>query len=505
MSPPPPRSTNKSQIPPTEVRSLQAQRSMICTRESSPVGRPRVSLPDPSVEVTPEKLKKSIVRTGPQAQPNVSISPEDIPVGIPQEIPKPSEDLLNAAPQTHNKMSNSRQATPAGNSEVSPAEPSKKTSSITSQRTHSQCQNNISYQKQGKTAAESPRSLLPDISKTTPQHMVKKSVSGSVAQAQKSTLNPNKASPCEISRSSILGTSKVVSMKTSESVVKTAVQAQQRTLNPRQAANTGIPQSSISHASKNTYPKKVPEGIVITSPRGQNGASNTSTSNKPQVNTTHPKLALSCVKKLVSSHISLSYPTLDAADLDCINHPDGTKVVLGRGNNAEVTLMRRRSDGTLLAVKRLTKNRFRTMVDKDMLREVTALRSVRRSSFFPKLVGVIDYSSFAQELIGDGSDNSANNFYMARYYLNLLRRGDWFHVCRDITAGLMELHHAGWMHNDLHSGNVMVCRNPPGSKVLWSGKIIDLGCAQNIYSLAPPLILTKEEKQQYHQAGTQVR
>ena len=200
-----------------------------------------------------------------------------------------------------------------------------------------------------------------------------------------------------------------------------------------------------------------------------------------------------------------SYPFVEAADLEHVVSWNGAKVVLGKGSTSIVSLMRSRSDGTLLAVKKMTSDRIRVTYDVDMLTEVTALRDVGNCPFLPKLLGLVDFRSFALELLGDGSPNSVQNFDKARFSSrNPLSCVEWLHVCRDVTVGLQALHNAGWTHNDLHAGNIVVCRNPAGSKVAWTGKIIDLGCARRIDQPILPKSLTYAEKQEVYKNATQV-
>ncbi|XP_022106529.1 probable serine/threonine-protein kinase DDB_G0272092 [Acanthaster planci] len=217
--------------------------------------------------------------------------------------------------------------------------------------------------------------------------------------------------------------------------------------------------------------------------------------------TTHPNIAPSCLKKILPDHLQGPYPTVDSGDLEYVMTSLGRKVVLGRGNNGEVLLMRRHSDGTLLAVKRLCNKRFRI---KYMLQELAAMQAVSSCPFFPKLFGVVDNSSFAQEFLGDESTNHAVNFAAARFTYGLLTAREWLYVCRDIAEGLKALHRTGWVHNDLHVGNAMLCPRPSGSKVGWTAKIIDLGLAYPLQNLPPAYKLTHEEKQCYYQMRKQV-
>ncbi|XP_022101842.1 uncharacterized protein LOC110985249 [Acanthaster planci] len=192
-----------------------------------------------------------------------------------------------------------------------------------------------------------------------------------------------------------------------------------------------------------------------------------------------------------------AYPSIDPSELEFILSNTGRRVMLGSGNYGEVLLMRRQGDSTLLAVKVLTSN-FSLLQH-----EVAAMHAVRNCPFFPKFVGVIDYCSYAQELVGGVGTNTAYNFSMARYQYNLLTALEWLHVCRNVTEGLKDLHAAGWLHNDLHCGNAMVCPNPPGSEVAWSGKIIDLGNAQQISSSRPLVVLDEEQQNIFYKLAKQ--
>ncbi|XP_038047597.1 uncharacterized protein LOC119721590 [Patiria miniata] len=192
-----------------------------------------------------------------------------------------------------------------------------------------------------------------------------------------------------------------------------------------------------------------------------------------------------------------AYPSIDPSELEFILSDKGGRVMLGCGNYGEVLLMRRQGDTTLLAVKVLTRS-FSLLQQ-----EVAAMHAVMNCPYFPKFVGVIDYCSYAQELVGGVGRNTAYNFSKARYDYNLLNALEWLHVCRDVTEGLKALHAAGWLHNDLHCGNAMVCPNPPGSEVAWCGKIIDLGNAQRTSNPGPLVILEYEEQNMFYKVAKQ--
>ncbi|XP_022102040.1 flocculation protein FLO11-like [Acanthaster planci] len=71
----------------------------------------------------------------------------------------------------------------------------------------------------------------------------------------------------------------------------------------------------------------------------------------------------------------------------------------------------------------------------------------------------------------------------------------WINICLDISRGLHALHQAGWSHNDLHTRNIMVWRDPSNkSDGNWGAKIIDLGMATRIDNPPPPFQYSIEEK-----------
>ncbi|XP_022101727.1 uncharacterized protein LOC110985190 [Acanthaster planci] len=299
------------------------------------------------------------------------------------------------------------------------------------------------------------------------------------------------------------------------------IKAQTSDSNSRPASPLTTPKSCSSEQKKSLPPtmlRKSSPGASSQIPRKTSSPNNTpsglSTRKSPSKTmsvasispskTTHPKIAPSCLKKILPGHLQGPYPTVDSGDLEYVMTSSGSKVVLGRGDNGEVLLMRRHGDGTLLAVKKLSNNRFRITVDKHMLREVAAMQAVSSCPFFPKLFGVVDNSSFAQEFLGDESTNLAMDFAAARFSHGLLTAREWLNVCRDVTEGLKVLHRTGWVHNDLHVGNAMLCKSPPGSKIGWTAKIIDLGLAHPLQNLPPAYNLTHEEKQCYYQMCKQV-
>ncbi|XP_038071460.1 uncharacterized protein LOC119740267 [Patiria miniata] len=191
-----------------------------------------------------------------------------------------------------------------------------------------------------------------------------------------------------------------------------------------------------------------------------------------------------------------AYPSIDPSELEFIMSDNGKEVALGSGSCGGVLLMRHKGDNTLLAVKVLVKN------FSFLQHEVAAMHAVVNCPFFPRFVGVIDYCSYAQELVGGVGRNTAYDFRKAQHY-DILNALEWLHVCRDVTKGLKALHAAGWLHCDLHCGNAMVCPNPPGSKVAWCGKIIDLGNALQISNPGPVTILDDEQQKKLYELAKQ--
>ncbi|XP_038071470.1 uncharacterized protein LOC119740277 [Patiria miniata] len=191
-----------------------------------------------------------------------------------------------------------------------------------------------------------------------------------------------------------------------------------------------------------------------------------------------------------------AYPSIDPSELEFIMSDNGKEVALRSGSCGGVLLMRHKADNTLLAVKVLVKN------FSFLQHEVAAMHAVRNCPFFPKFVGVIDYCSYAQELVGGVGRNTAYDFRKALQD-DLLNALEWLHVCRDVTKGLKALHAAGWLHCDLHCGNAMVCPNPPGSDVAWRGKIIDLGNALQISNPGPVTILDDEQQKKLYELAKQ--
>ncbi|XP_038071435.1 uncharacterized protein LOC119740251 [Patiria miniata] len=225
----------------------------------------------------------------------------------------------------------------------------------------------------------------------------------------------------------------------------------------------------------------------------KDAATTDNTSSTANASSTNPQVTQSPQEGLPEL---TAYPSIDPSELEFIMSDNGKEVALGSGSCGGVLLMRHKGDNTLLAVKVLVKN------FSFLQHEVAAMHAVRNCLFFPKFVGVIDYCSYAQELVGGVGRNTAYDFRKALHD-DLLNALEWLHVCRDVTKGLKALHTAGWLHCDLHCGNAMVCPNPPGSDVAWRGKIIDLGNALQISNPGPVTILDDEQQKKLYELAKQ--
>ncbi|XP_022106966.1 uncharacterized protein LOC110988052 [Acanthaster planci] len=193
---------------------------------------------------------------------------------------------------------------------------------------------------------------------------------------------------------------------------------------------------------------------------------------------------------------ALGLPIIDEKDVQPVETKKGTPIKLGCGDYGNVYLMRSHMDGTLMAVKRLTQFGGCQSQDKrtqEMLREIRAMEAVKSCRVFPKFLGVLDLYSFGQEFVGNSRTMKSWSAFKLLYRNS---RGprllplDWVRICIDVTEGLDTFHRAGWTHNDLHVGNIMVWRDPKKLTATWEGKIIDLGKASRIKSPPPPKILT---------------
>ena len=190
-------------------------------------------------------------------------------------------------------------------------------------------------------------------------------------------------------------------------------------------------------------------------------------------------------------------PRIDTRDLDLVFRQKGSSyspVTLGQGANGQVILMQRRSDNSLVAVKHLTHTGNQYAANEELTRETQAMSAVSSSTAFPKLLGVVNRNSFAMEFIGTLDQKTSWSVLEAFSPPRLLKSQDWLKVCIDITKGLMDMHAAGWTHNDLHNANVMVLRDTPDQSGTWEGKIIDLGCASRINDPPPVRYLSAEDQ-----------
>ncbi|XP_022111499.1 uncharacterized protein LOC110990686 [Acanthaster planci] len=199
-------------------------------------------------------------------------------------------------------------------------------------------------------------------------------------------------------------------------------------------------------------------------------------------------------------------PRIDKADLTPVMSRKGhsySTVKLGSGSFGEVSLMQNCTDGTLIAVKRLTKVGNRLKAEEAFKRETQAMNAVSSSSAFPKFLGIVDRYSFAMEFLGDlDKQNACSAYKMFRKRSSKMKSLDWLKVATDVTQGLQDMHAAGWTHNDLHSDNVMVWRDPEDQSGGWEGKIIDLGYAYRIDNPPPPQQLTPtQEKKCFKDCG----
>ena len=162
--------------------------------------------------------------------------------------------------------------------------------------------------------------------------------------------------------------------------------------------------------------------------------------------------------------------------------------------------MRRKSDGTLLAVKRLKNTGLPRKAYREMMAEIKAMMAVNGLPEFPRFIGIIDESSFAMEFVGDPSTHAAKSVHSCMLDRSLLPTLDRARISIDITRGLMALHEKGWLHNDLHNGNALVCRDPLTDQL--TAKIIDLGKACKISKPPPPNQFCQKVKA-YHYTNCQ--
>ncbi|XP_022086816.1 proline-rich protein 36-like [Acanthaster planci] len=179
-------------------------------------------------------------------------------------------------------------------------------------------------------------------------------------------------------------------------------------------------------------------------------------------------------------------------DLEDVTN-QGQAVCLGTGAFGDILLKRRKSDASLVAVKQLRNVQDPNEAYSKMIKEIRCMMAVQHHREFPKVWGIIDQTTFAIEFIGDGTNFTSTDLYF--FLVNPpsgLTTVDYINICLDISRGLLALHEAGWSHNDLHNGNVMIWRDPSRSNN-WAAKIIDLGLTTRI-DLPPPTFMFDSPK-----------
>ena len=169
----------------------------------------------------------------------------------------------------------------------------------------------------------------------------------------------------------------------------------------------------------------------------------------------------------------------------------GYPVCLGSGAHGEVHLKRKIVDGTLVAVKRLKDVQDPIKANQEMVTEIRTMMAVQHFTEFSRVLGIIDQQSFGVEFVGDPVSKTSTDLYsVLRNPPANLKTMDWIQICIDLSRGLLALHDAGWSHNDLHSGNVIIWRDVHRSRK-WSAKIIDLGLATRLDP--PPPVFTYDK------------
>ena len=169
----------------------------------------------------------------------------------------------------------------------------------------------------------------------------------------------------------------------------------------------------------------------------------------------------------------------------------GYPVCLGSGAHGEVHLKRKIVDGTLVAVKRLKDVQDPIKANQEMVTEIRTMMAVQHFTEFSRVLGIIDQQSFGVEFVGDPVSKTSTDLYsVLKNPPANLKTMDWIQICLDLSRGLLALHDAGWSHNDLHSGNVIIWRDVHRSHK-WSAKIIDLGLATLLDP--PPPVFTYDK------------
>ncbi|XP_038045506.1 pollen-specific leucine-rich repeat extensin-like protein 2 [Patiria miniata] len=198
----------------------------------------------------------------------------------------------------------------------------------------------------------------------------------------------------------------------------------------------------------------------------------------------------------------INIPCLDPGDVESVLNDQGCPVSLGAGDFGEVLLMRKKSDGGLLAVKRLKCSNCPQKAYREMLVEIKAMMAVSGLKEFPRFMGIVDESTFAMEFVGDSRTYSAKSVHSCMLDRSILTIADRARVSIDITRGLMELHQSGWLHNDLHNGNALVCTDSTSCQP--TAKIIDMGKASKISNPPPPNRFCKNVKAYYYKNCQQI-
>ncbi|XP_071800376.1 uncharacterized protein [Asterias amurensis] len=184
-------------------------------------------------------------------------------------------------------------------------------------------------------------------------------------------------------------------------------------------------------------------------------------------------------------------PVLHEIELEDVM-TQGKPTCLGKGVNGEVFLKKKISDGTLVAVKKILATG--TVKYNDMVNEIRVMLAVQHCKEIPKVWGIIDHESFALEFVGDPVTKKSSNLhsFLSETPANL-ETSDWIQICLDISRGVLALHEAGWSHNDLHVGNIVVWYDSNNSNKC-TAKVVDLGIADRIDSPSPEFMWTSARK-----------
>ena len=174
----------------------------------------------------------------------------------------------------------------------------------------------------------------------------------------------------------------------------------------------------------------------------------------------------------------------------------GKPTCLGSGIHGDVVLKRKKNGGELIAVKRLKNVKDEEKAYQEMIAEVKVMMAVQHHREFPKVHGIINRTTFAVEFVGDSVTLSSRHLRsLVKDPSAKVTKLGWVNICLDISRGLQALHQAGWSHNDLHTQNIMVWRDPRNkSEGNWEAKIIDLGKATRIDNPPPPFQFSAKEK-----------